>query len=172
MILLIWLECKHPVHPVWKSLLHHLWLVTKANRPSGGWLWLHLGPATSGKGVSVTHRMLDSICYGMLQSDKPFLRCSYFKTWPWKSKAKVLDRVKQSSRSYSRSNIVSIHIPFIPCQSDHPSLKYSYLEIWPWKSTWSKLQRPKVKRERHSKTHQFMDNFQYIPFHFVGARLH
>ena len=45
---------------------------------------------------------------------------------------------------YSESNILSIHIPFVPCQSDHPFLKYSYFKIWPWKSNvkvtgWVKL---------------------------------
>ena len=39
----------------------------------------------------------------------------------------------QRSRSYSRFNILLIHMPFVPCQSDHPIRKYSYLKIWSWK---------------------------------------
>ena len=39
-----------------------------------------------------------------------------------------------SSRSQCRSNILSIHIPFVPCQSAIPFLRYSIFKIWPWKS--------------------------------------
>ena len=36
-----------------------------------------------------------------------------------------------SSKSQSGSNILSIHIPFVPCQSALPFQRYSILEIWP-----------------------------------------
>ena len=39
-----------------------------------------------------------------------------------------------SSRSQSRHNALSTHIPFVPCCSALPFLGYSYFEIWPWKS--------------------------------------
>ena len=39
-----------------------------------------------------------------------------------------------SSKSQGRSNILSTHIPFVPCQSALPFLRYSILKIWPWKS--------------------------------------
>ena len=32
------------------------------------------------------------------------------------------------------NNILSIHIPFVPCQSALPFLRYSIFKIWPWKS--------------------------------------
>ena len=32
------------------------------------------------------------------------------------------------------SNILSTHIPFVPCQSARPFLRYSIFKIWPWKS--------------------------------------
>ena len=46
------------------------------------------------------------------------------------------------SRSWSRSklqvtsrcNILSTHIPFVPCQLAIPFLRYSIFKIWPWKS--------------------------------------
>ena len=38
-----------------------------------------------------------------------------------------------SSRSHSRCNILSIHIPFIACWSALPFLRYSYFKNWPWK---------------------------------------
>ena len=39
-----------------------------------------------------------------------------------------------SSKSQCGSNILSIHIPFVPCQSAFPFLRYSIFKIWPWKS--------------------------------------
>ena len=37
-------------------------------------------------------------------------------------------------KSQSGCNILSIHIPFVPCQSAIPFLRYSIFKIWPWKS--------------------------------------
>ena len=37
-------------------------------------------------------------------------------------------------KSQSGCNILSTHIPFIPCQSALPRLRYSIFKIWPWKS--------------------------------------
>ena len=42
--------------------------------------------------------------------------------------------VGSSSKSQCGSNILSIHIPFVPCQSALPFLRYSIFKIWPWKS--------------------------------------
>ena len=39
----------------------------------------------------------------------------------------------QSSRSYSRYNTLSTHIPIVPCWSAFPYLGYSYFKIWHWK---------------------------------------
>ena len=39
-----------------------------------------------------------------------------------------------SSMSHSRYNILSTHIPFVPCWSALPFLRYRYFENWPWKS--------------------------------------
>ena len=38
------------------------------------------------------------------------------------------------SKSQCGSNILSTHIPFVPCQSALPFLTYSIFKIWPWKS--------------------------------------
>ena len=38
-----------------------------------------------------------------------------------------------SSKSQCGTNIISTHIPFVPCQSALPFLRYSIFEIWPWK---------------------------------------
>ena len=69
-------KCKHPMHTVWKSLLHPLWLVIKATRPSTGWLWIHLGPTIAGKGVSVTPKLLADVSYGLLLKSNQFCRWS------------------------------------------------------------------------------------------------
>ena len=42
--------------------------------------------------------------------------------------------VGSSSKSQCGSNILWIHIPFVPCQSALPFLRYSIFKIWPWKS--------------------------------------
>ena len=39
-----------------------------------------------------------------------------------------------TSKSQCGSNILSIHIPFVPCQLALPFLRYSIFKIWPWKS--------------------------------------
>ena len=39
----------------------------------------------------------------------------------------------KSWKSQSGCNILSIHIPFVPCQSDLPFLRWSIFKIWPWK---------------------------------------
>ena len=40
----------------------------------------------------------------------------------------------QSSKSQCESNILSTHIPFVPCQSGIPLLSYDFFKIWPWNS--------------------------------------
>ena len=37
-------------------------------------------------------------------------------------------------KSQIECNIVSTHIPFVPCQPPLPLLRYSIFKIWPWKS--------------------------------------
>ena len=39
-----------------------------------------------------------------------------------------------TSKSQCESNILSTHIPFVPCQSGIPFLSYDFFKIWPWKS--------------------------------------
>ena len=44
---------------------------------------------------------------------------------------------RQSSKSQSESNIsniLSTHIPLVPCQMAIPFLRYSIFKVWPWKS--------------------------------------
>ena len=84
----------------------------------------------------------------------PFLRCSYLKNWPWKSMSiwhPIVElrlfqnltlkfkgqghRWGHSSMSQCGYNILSTHIPFVPCQSALPFLRYSIFKIWPWKSS-------------------------------------
>ena len=37
-------------------------------------------------------------------------------------------------KSQLESNILSTHIPFVPCQLAMPFLRYDFFKIWPWKS--------------------------------------
>ena len=39
-----------------------------------------------------------------------------------------------SSKSQCECNILSTHIPFVPCQLGIPFLSYDIFKIWPWKS--------------------------------------
>ena len=38
------------------------------------------------------------------------------------------------SKSQSGCNILSTHIPFVPCQLAIPFLRYDFFKFWPWKS--------------------------------------
>ena len=60
-----------------------------------------------------------------------FLRCSYLKKLTLKIQGQG-HGWGQSSKSQCESNILSIHIPFIPCQSGIPLLSYNFFKIWPW----------------------------------------
>ena len=51
-----------------------------------------------------------------------------------------------SSKSHSGSNILSTHIPFIPCQSTFPFLGYGYFKIW-YKISSSSSQLSQSERE-------------------------
>ena len=57
-----------------------------------------------------------------------------------------------SSRSHNRYNILSPHIPFIPCWSTLPFLRCSYLKNWPWKSKVKVMGEVKVQSHNVSVT--------------------
>ena len=59
----------------------------------------------------------------------------------------------ESSKSQSGCNILSTHIPFVPCQSALPFLRYSIFKIWPWKS------KVKVMSERKVESHNMGPTF-------------
>ena len=75
----------------------------------------------------------------------PFLSYDFFKSWPWKSRVKVMGEVTVQSHNVSL-NILSTHIPFVPCQLALPCLRYSIFKIWPRKA------RVKVKWPRYCTT--------------------
>ena len=54
----------------------------------------------------------------------------------------------QSLKSQCESNILSTHIPFVPCQSAIPFLRYGLFKIWPWKSKVKVME--EVKIESHN----------------------
>ena len=66
-----------------------------------------------------------------------------------------------SSKSQCGSNILSTHIPFVPCQSALPFLTYSIFKIWPWKS------RAKVMGEVTIQSHNVgLTSYRLIPLLF------
>ena len=46
------------------------------------------------------------------------------------------------------SNILTTHIPFIPCQSGIPFLRYDFFKIWPWKSMVKAMVEVKVQSHK------------------------
>ena len=42
--------------------------------------------------------------------------------------------VRERWKSQNGCNILSTHMPFVPCQSALPFLRYNIFKIWPWKS--------------------------------------
>ena len=64
-----------------------------------------------------------------------------------------------SSKSQCGSNILSAHIPYVPCQSGIPFLSYNFFKIWPRKS------RAKVIGEITVQSHSVgLTSYRLIPF--------
>ena len=59
----------------------------------------------------------------------------------------------QSLKSQCESNMLSTHIPFVPCQSAIPFLRYDFFKIWPWKS------KVKVMEEVNIESHNMGPTF-------------
>ena len=57
-----------------------------------------------------------------------------------------------SSRSQSRYNTLSTHIPLVPCQSALPFLGYSYFKIWHWKFKVKVISEVKVESHNEGTT--------------------
>ena len=66
------------------------------------------------------------------QSDHFWLRYRKFHIWPWKSKVKVMAKVKPDGHIWGLG-VQSICLLFAPWQSAHFWLRYSKFHIWPWK---------------------------------------
>ena len=67
---------------------------------------------------------------GKITIFKAKLKIKHFSSTPLKFK-----HFSRSVRTLQHvSNIISTHIPFIPCQSAIPFLRYDFFKIWPWKS--------------------------------------
>ena len=55
----------------------------------------------------------------------------------------------ESWKSQHGSNILSTHIPFIPCQSAVPFRRYDFFKIWLWKSKVKVMVEVKVESHKH-----------------------
>ena len=84
--------------------------------------WSHLRPG------------VQSICllFVSWQSDHFWLRYRKFHIWPWKSKVKVMAKIKPDGHIWGLG-VQWICLLFVPWQSDHFWLRYSKFHIWPWK---------------------------------------
>ena len=77
---------------------------------------------------------------------------SYFYDRVFKYLTFKIQGQSHSSRSHNRYNILSTHIPFIPCWSALPFLRCSYLKNWPWKSKVKVMGEVKVQSHNVSLT--------------------
>ena len=77
---------------------------------------------------------VQSICllFVSWQSDHFWLRYRKFHIWPWKSKVKVMVKVKPIGHIWGLG-VQSICLLFVLWQSNHFWLRYSKFHIWPCK---------------------------------------
>ena len=68
----------------------------------------------------------------------------------------------QILKSQYESNILSTHIPFVPCQSAIPFLRYDFFKIWSWKR-WTLKVTTWVQHSVHSNPFRFMSICPPIP---------
>ena len=90
---------------------------------------------------------------------------SYLKNWPWKSKVKVMD---EPWKLQHVSNILSTHIPFVPCESAIQFLRYHFFKIWPWKSKVKVMVEVKVESHKVGVTSYLLTSLLFHvnrPFH-------
>ena len=64
----------------------------------------------------------------------------------------------QSSKTQCESNILSTHIPLVPCQSTLPFLRYSIFKIWPSKS------KVKIIARSQSRYNTLWTHIPFIPY--------
>ena len=83
--------------------------------------------------VGLTSYRLTSLSFHVNQASHSWVTSFFFLNLTLKIKGQG-HGWGHSSKSQCGSNILSIHIPFVPCQSTLPFLRYSIFKIWPWKS--------------------------------------
>ena len=141
-------------------------LIDVENSRSRSWV------RSKSKVITWVQHSVDSHHFRSMSIGHPVLSYDFFKIWPWKSRVKVMGEVIVQSHkvgltsyrltsllfhvnlashcwvtTFSKSNILSTHVPFVPCQSALPFLRYSIFKIWPWKS------RAKVMGEVTNQSH-------------------
>ena len=109
--------------------------------------------------MSLTSYWLTSNPFGSMSIDPPIPERLRFQNLTLKIQSQ-----SHSSRSYSRYNTLSTHIPFVPCWSALPYLGYSYFKIWHWKF------KVKVMGEVKAGSHNMSPTFNMVPWDpFQGA---
>ena len=144
-----WVQHSVDSHPFCSMSIGHPWtelrlfqnLTLKIKGQGHGW-------GHSSKSHCVWNILSTHIPLVPCQSGNPFLSYDFFKIWPWKSRSRSWVRSQfkvtmwvwhpiDSHPFHSMSigsNILSNHIPFVPCQSGIPFLRCNIFKIWPWKS--------------------------------------
>ena len=107
---------------------------------------------------------IDMFAFRCVATDHFWLRYSKFHVWPWKSKVKVMAKVKPDGHIWGLG-VQSICLLFVPWQSDHFWLRYSKFHIWPWKIKVKVM--AKVKPDGHIWGLEFN---RYVCFSFRGNR--
>ena len=129
----------------WKSMVKVMCVVKGHVWPSnfkgqdygqGQTHWSHLRPG------------IQSICllFVLWQSNHFWLRYRKFHKWPWKSKVKVMAKVKPDGHIWGLG-VQSICLLFVLWQSNHFWLRYRKFHNWPWKSKVKVM--AKVKPDGH-----------------------
>ena len=102
--------------------------------------------------MSLTSYWLTSNPFGSMSIDAPITEILRFQNLTLKIQSQ-----SHSSRSYSRYNTLSTHIPCVPCWSALPYLGYSYFKIWHWKFKVKVMGKVKVG------SHNMSPTFNMVP---------
>ena len=119
---------------LWKTLHHAHYEVTLMNTPKQtSQRWVLYEFEVWYQWLSARLQYLHCLCTGETAADPPLPEIQQF----WYISLKIQGQghgCGQSWKSQHGSNILSTHIPLVPCQSAISFLRYHFFKIWPWKS--------------------------------------
>ena len=119
-------------HPFLKCNCFKIWTGILENSMSKPWVRSKLNFTNIGSNILSTE-----ICFLPCQAALTFLPVTAISKFdPWKSKVKVMGEVKVQCHIMFLHpiNMLSTHIPFVPCQSTLPLQRQGYHKIWLWQT--------------------------------------